>query len=162
MFLIIRLGCIGGVIMRLEMCVYISRTTKFFRQTDVPALAEASAQHNRTQEITGLLLQIGDYFVQVLEGDTLTLSALLTKISHDKRHTNIQVIYKNAMPARLFEQWNMGYFNIEQHYELSRLDLIDLRRTVTDAFNNQETAGKALVLVLRSIPALLEGTASPL
>jgi hypothetical protein len=148
--------------MRLEMCVYISRTTEHFRQMDVLALAEASAQHNRTQEITGLLLQIGNYFVQVLEGDVVTVSALLTKISLDKRHTDVRVVYKNPIPERLFKQWNMGYFNIEQHYELSRLNLIDLRRTVTDAFNNQETAGKALVLVLRSIPALLEGTASPL
>jgi hypothetical protein len=148
--------------MSLEMCVYISRSTELFRQIDVQDLAEASAQNNRTQEITGLLLQIGNYFVQVLEGDTITVSALLTKISHDRRHTDIRVIYKNAIPARLFEQWNMGYFNIEQHYRLSRLNLIDLRRMVTDAFDKQETAGKALVLVLRSIPSLLEVTASPL
>ena len=85
--------------MRLEMCVYISRTTELFRQMDVPALAEASAYHIRTRAITGLLLQIGNYFVQVLEGDAPTVSALLTKISHDKRHTDVRVIYKNAMPA---------------------------------------------------------------
>ena len=83
--------------------------------------------------------------MQVLEGQSLPLAALLQKIEADERHSVIHIIYKAFTPSRIFAQWNMGYFNIEQYYQINRCDVAQLRRYVEKTFMNNETAQEAIV-----------------
>ena len=142
--------------MQQNMIIYISKATRVPTAEEVARLARASAENNRNTGITGLLLQIGNYFVQVLEGQPQILSAVLRKIDRDERHTGLCIIYQKAGDSKLFTQWNMGYFNIEQYYQANRLDIHALRHYVEEIFTKRATSKEAIVQLIRSMPVLMQ------
>lgn len=136
--------------------IYISRAVVPLDEADVKYLAQTSAAKNHQNNITGLLLQVGNYFIQVLEGEHGVVTSLLEKIACDVRHTDVRTIYRSANTNRIFDRWNMGFFNIEQHYTLNRLDLEGLKRYVGEVFAQNGASPDGLVQVIRTLPALME------
>jgi hypothetical protein len=136
--------------------IYISKATTTLRPETVQQIANSSAEKNQKADVTGLLLQIGNYFVQILEGEEQTLEKLLRKIERDDRHSELRVIYQKPIRSKTFAQWNMGYFNIEEHYQANRLDVLKLRNYVDEMFATRETSKKAIVQIIRSMPALMQ------
>jgi hypothetical protein len=136
------------------MIIYISKAARPLQSEEVELLAASSAAKNRQVAVTGLLLQVGNFYVQVLEGRPWRLSYLLEKIERDARHSDLSVIYKAPAQSRLFGQWNMGYFNIEKYYHANELDVPRLRQFAEEAFATSKTSQHALVQVIRSIPAI--------
>ena len=142
--------------MHQEMIVYISKATRPLSAAEVQQIAALSAERNRKADITGLLLQIGDYFVQALEGDAEKLAPLLKKIQADNRHNEVQTIYRMSDQPRIFTQWNMGFFNIEKHYQASRQDVAQLRQFAQKAFAADTSSREAIAHLIKSIPALMK------
>ena len=142
--------------MSLLFLIYISRATQTLSEEEVKAISEVSAHNNQKLDVTGLLLHVGNYFVQVLEGEDSKISLLLNKIERDPRHTGMRIIYRGHTVRRLFLNWNMGYFNIEHYYELNRLDIEDLKHQVDALFAQKGNSPESLLKVIRIIPELLE------
>ena len=71
-------------------------------------IAIESMQSNRAINVSGILMAIGNYFLQVLEGEEEVVDKLLAKISKDQRHKDIRILYRGAFPDRIFGQWSMG------------------------------------------------------
>ena len=139
-----------------NMIIYISKATRTLSPAEVEQIAAASAKRNKEANITGLLLQVGNYFVQVLEGEAYTLDRTLKRIEADQRHTGIRIIYQASSSAKMFSQWNMGYFNIEQHYQANRLDFMQLQRYAEETFATRDSSKEAIVQVIRTMPALMQ------
>lgn len=139
-----------------EVIIYISKATRPLSSEETAQISAAAAHKNRKLKVTGLLLQVGNYFVQVLEGHSEALSFLLEKITADNRHTEVRVIYKAPDHSRMFAQWNMGFFNIEQHYSINRCDFAQLRQFTEKAFAHNETSKEAIVQVIKALPALMQ------
>ena len=64
---------------------------------------------NRLADVTGLLVYVDGKFLQVLEGEQGVVSALLEKISKDRRHKDVKVVYKTVIVRRTFNAWQMAY-----------------------------------------------------
>ncbi len=64
---------------------------------------------NRLADVTGLLVYVDGTFLQVLEGEQNVVSALLEKISKDRRHKDVKVVYKTGIEGRTFNAWQMAY-----------------------------------------------------
>lgn len=70
---------------------------------------------NKTLNISGVLLVVDDYFMQVLEGPKEEVRKLYYKqIYHDRRHGRVKVLTEGYIPERDFADWEMGLGFIEE------------------------------------------------
>ncbi len=88
--------------------IYISNRTDPNDAMLVRDIAIEASQTNRTMNISGILMAVDNYFLQVLEGQEREVETLLDKIAKDPRHTDVQVLYRGNLPDRIFGQWSMG------------------------------------------------------
>jgi hypothetical protein len=70
-------------------------------------IEETARQNNSTHDITGLLLVSGNRFLQVLEGPYTEVNALFSRIVHDKRHRQVELVTFEALETPYFDNWNM-------------------------------------------------------
>lgn len=100
--------------MSLYTLVYTSITSQKISDDLLKDILEKSRKKNRRLNITGMLLYMDPYFIQVLEGEEATVSAAFEKIRQDPRHQKISVIYKKPITERVFANWSMGFNKFTQ------------------------------------------------
>jgi Sensors of blue-light using FAD len=92
--------------------VYTSRPRFDVSTTDgcltLQEIARAAQRFNQANGITGVLLAGPTWLAQVLEGEAADLTALLTRILADKRHTDMVIVEMRRIAERRFGQWAMG------------------------------------------------------
>lgn len=136
--------------------IYVSNRTDPTDAMLARDIAIESTQSNRTKEVSGILMAVGNYFLQVLEGQEGVVDPLLEKIAQDERHTDIRVLYRGDLPDRIFGQWSMGCVQSngetvqsESHFEKIRVQIEELCEDLT-----QEKSERLRDLIVR-IPQLL-------
>jgi hypothetical protein len=98
----------------LEQVIYISSATRLMSDDDLSLLLNQARKNNRYLNLTGMLLYCEGSFIQVLEGHKDTLENLFAKILRDPRHRNCQLLLRNPIETRLFEDWYMGFKSVSQ------------------------------------------------
>jgi hypothetical protein len=93
--------------------IYASRSTECFHEHEIPDLLQQVRIANAKQEFTGMLLYISGSFVQVLEGQPDPVDALFSRILRDKRHTQLTLLAREAIPERAFEGWTMMHKTLD-------------------------------------------------
>jgi hypothetical protein len=93
--------------------IYASSATRQLYDQDLVAILEKSHQHNLENDITGMLLYRGGNFLQVLEGPEPAVNERFAVIMQDPRHHQVTLMLKRPVPQRQFEQWEMGFTNID-------------------------------------------------
>jgi hypothetical protein len=95
--------------------IYVSKAQKRFNADNLKAMLSTFRKNNQTQGITGLFLYDGyGTFIQVLEGHSHAVLTLYEKISHDTRHSRINLLGENGIQERSFPDWRMGFKNLDQ------------------------------------------------
>jgi hypothetical protein len=95
--------------------VYVSKAQKRFEADELKAMLRAFRKNNQAQEITGLFLYDGyGTFIQALEGHSNIVKPLYEKISHDTRHSRVNLLGENEIQERSFPDWCMGFKNLDQ------------------------------------------------
>jgi hypothetical protein len=69
-------------------------------------ISEIASSRNKLKHISGQLIAIHGYFIQLLEGEFTELNELMNKINQDSRHSGIQVIYDSPISQRLLSDWS--------------------------------------------------------
>lgn len=106
---------------------YISRSTVTTKDTDhIQEVADqilAKAQlFNEKNGITGVLCFGNDCYFQCLEGAKDEVETLYSKISHDRRHTDVKIVINEPITSLSFAKWQMKYVpNVEWMIPLIRL-----------------------------------------
>lgn len=95
--------------MSLSRLFYVSRTPQEVDAATVQAILAVSRRMNRRRDITGALAYSGQYFAQVLEGDSEDLAGLLEKIAQDHRHRDLRVLFEQPITRRDYADWSMGF-----------------------------------------------------
>ena len=136
--------------------IYVSKRTDPNDAMLVRDIAIEASQTNRGMGISGILMAVGDHFLQVLEGHAEAVNRLLDKISGDQRHRDVKVLYQGTLPDRIFGQWSMGcvqsntaMVQSDAHFEAIRGKIEELSKDLT-----QEKGEKLRDLIVR-IPTLL-------
>ena len=93
--------------------IYVSRSTEYFHEHEIPDLLHQVRIANAKQEITGMLLYIRGSFLQVLEGQPEIVDAVFSKILIDKRTTQVRSIARDCIPERAFEGWTMMHKTLD-------------------------------------------------
>jgi hypothetical protein len=96
--------------MPLSRLIYYSTITRPIQVGSVDQLIDqvvaASRQNNAQRNITGALLQGGDFFLQVLEGRRPDLSDTLARIYADRRHRDLRLVEFRVIEDRKFGSWS--------------------------------------------------------
>lgn len=93
---------------RLRQVLYISRAAGEVTDAELKRILFSSRRNNRRSDITGCLLFTGRHFVQVLEGESASLSTLIAGIAKDPRHTEVQIVVDQQVTRRRYSDWSMG------------------------------------------------------
>jgi hypothetical protein len=122
-------------------------SSSFLPNDDLRALVQQSAENNRDEGITGLLLLSGDRFLQVLEGPSLQVNRLFTRIMRDTRHHDVELISFEQIGPTYFDDWNMYL-----------VDLFDLSKQPRELLARKYTAANGVIEIperLHEVYALL-------
>jgi hypothetical protein len=142
---------VSGVLSQL---VYISRATSSMSEEELRRLVRVSAQKNAAANITGALLYHAGWFLQVLEGDPIALSALYHDvIALDPRHVELERLSFTYSDRRAFPNWSMRSIDLGPSVELSEEDRQGMRAFAATAL--VIAPSKAAGLVVRSFESVI-------
>ena len=93
--------------------VYVSAASVPFSRDELLALLQISRTNNARVGVTGMLLYRDGDFMQLLEGEEQRVKALYEHIQRDTRHTGTIVMLEERSTERLFEDWSMGFRDLD-------------------------------------------------
>ena len=114
--------------------IYASSATRSMQEQDLVAILTKSHENNSRLDVTGMLLYRGGNFLQVLEGQESVIDDLFKVIMQDPRHHQVTLLLKRAVPSRQFEQWEMGFTNLDT---LDTSNLPGYTPYLNEPFNSQ-------------------------
>ncbi len=114
--------------------VYISKLSPNTAIEEIQKIAEISSKNNKTSNITGVLLYVGDLFFQVIEGEIDNVESLYRKILIDPRHTDILCLKTEyGVTERLYPNWSMKTINLDELTDIIIQPIKSLLQTVTQS-----------------------------
>jgi len=112
--------------------VYISTSHDLSRE-EVDRILASSQRNNAKADITGVMLYNGRNFLQMLEGQSAGLNALMRRIGNDPRHTGITMLHSGEIEERTCPDWAMRRIAIRDDANARREILIqDLPGSLDD------------------------------
>lgn len=78
------------------------------RRAELGTLFTQARAANKGKGITGALLLLDDWFVQLLEGDEGAVRALYARIERDPRHDRVVLLDAREVGGRVFGRWAMA------------------------------------------------------
>jgi len=100
--------------------VYMSCAVKPMNYDELSALLQQCRDNNHKRGITGMLLYQNGTFMQMLEGEKQVVSDLFDVIRKDDRHTGVHIVLTGDIAERNFEDWSMGFFNMDKAGEFPK------------------------------------------
>ena len=89
--------------------IYSSVSSTPMQLDDLEDLLEQAQGNNSSQGITGALVYVDGFFLQVLEGEKESLQKLMQAICKDFRHETVTVLQEEEIAAAAFSAWDMAY-----------------------------------------------------
>jgi len=98
--------------MSLYCLVYTSISNQKMSDDNLKELLRKSRLKNETLNITGMLLYLDPFFIQILEGEEAIVNESFNTIRQDSRHQKVKIIFKKPIEERIFPDWTMGFNKI--------------------------------------------------
>lgn len=136
--------------------IYMSRSVDKTNKIDLVDICAKAAAKNKLLNITGLLLCIGNTFIQVLEGKKDIVHNLYDKIQLDSRHIECRILYEGATSSRIFGQWSMNFINMDDEYFLKLEEFQTLRALVNKILLSPESRLDNFLKLIQKIPKVLK------
>ena len=93
----------------LSALVYVSSAVRPLSLEEIGYLLQRARERNKEYGITGVLLYIGDNFMQYIEGHKDNLDIIYKIIQEDDQHTGLVLVSREAIQDREFGDWAMAY-----------------------------------------------------
>ena len=112
---------------------YTSRQLCDVGPDELSEIAKTSRRNNERDDLTGLLVKVGEYFFQILEGPPEAVDATYERIRLDRRHGDIVVVGSpELVDARLFGEWSMRVESLDPESEQRLEPIGHMLRTVVE------------------------------
>lgn len=92
--------------------VYSSKAITNINRNDILDILKTATKTNSELDITGCLVYHKTTFVQILEGNEKDVQNIYSKISKDKRHGDVVILYEGKIAKRSFDQWSMAFHSL--------------------------------------------------
>ncbi|HIK09240.1 MAG TPA: BLUF domain-containing protein [Oscillatoriaceae cyanobacterium M33_DOE_052] len=113
---------------------YISKFSRHLSPQDIENIGSVSSAKNRLNNITGVLLCLGEIFFQILEGEETKIDVVYEKILRDDRHTEILCLkLESDITERLFPEWSMRTINLDENTDMLVKPIKTLLHNVTES-----------------------------
>lgn len=89
--------------------VYVSSATGRISDQQIDGILASSRRHNAQAQVTGTLLHHDGTFLQYLEGPAKGMERVWQRVSTCRMHHGINVLLREPLPERYFDQWHMGF-----------------------------------------------------
>lgn len=89
--------------------IYSSVSSTPMQLDELEDILEQAQVNNAKDEITGALVYVDGFFLQVLEGQRTSIEALMDRIARDLRHETVKVLQAGDVPGATFPDWKMAY-----------------------------------------------------
>ena len=89
----------------LQRLVCISEIAPATTEIDIHVIASITGLHHRRTDVTGVLVRGGGYLVQVVEGRTEALEAVLRRAEAESHHRATRVLSNAPITKRRFDRW---------------------------------------------------------
>lgn len=99
--------------MEIYRLIYRSTATRPLCPAELGRLVSQSQIYNFSRHVTGVLFHAGQQFLQVLEGSQAAVGEVYEHLSHDERHSQLAIMDRALVPARLFPRWSMGFGEVD-------------------------------------------------
>jgi hypothetical protein len=128
--------------MPLYSIIYISRASQVRgeqRRMFLGNLVKQADERNQGHGVSGCLVHVDDYFLQVMEGPRGPLSETFNRIARDERHHDVHLVHAGPLVARRFTSQSLAAFDIA-----SETNPVFLKYRVTPTFCPYQMAPDAL------------------
>lgn len=139
----------------LYMLVYSSRAVEQADRVKLVDICAAAVKKNKRLGVTGVLLCVGNQFVQVLEGNQAIVKKLYDEIRRDARHTQCRVLYEGAISARAFPDWGMNFIRMDDKYFLQFEEFQELRGYIEKQMEKSGAIPEEILKLVLRIPKIL-------
>jgi len=136
--------------MSLLRIIYMSEPTGTTSDAEFDQILAVSRRNNQRLGVTGLLCRSESVYIQLLEGDELTVMELYVRIARDPRHCKVRLLYSHLGTDRLVPKWAMADFGPQAIPRFSVDGLEQLR-----AIDQHDAIARRL---MRTILPRLKGT----
>ena len=135
----------------LSTVVYRSRAVRSLTTLGLHHLTEAAKSRNRREAVTGVMLYDRGHFFQWLEGPSDSVDRIMESICNDYRHTDIEVISRQAAQTRAFSDWSLMLAAPGLRTRSWLQDVIEPPRDVVEGLHNWPEAAPSLLLRLAAV-----------
>jgi len=101
--------------MELYRIIYVSYATSKPDRDELLDIWSGSEAKNKQKNISGILINYEDHFMQALEGPFVELNDLYHTIAKDDRHSKLRIISFDKIFKRDFPDWGMKVFSSSDH-----------------------------------------------
>ncbi|MEZ6137949.1 MAG: BLUF domain-containing protein [Pirellulaceae bacterium] len=122
---------------------------------ELQRILETARVRNEQVSVTGILLFSGGHFLQVIEGHELVLERMFQRIAADPRHKNVERLAFLSITHRMFDRWQMGLLNLDEHLELDHGIFEQFKQDVQFALSD-DAARRSVVSLLSRFKDHLE------
>ncbi len=127
---------------------YFSTASAGRTASDLAPILLASRRNNLRRAITGMLVCNKGNYLQMLEGERNSVTALFDVIQQDRRHTGVTIIFQQPTVLRDFPDWTMGFHDLDSQPPL-RGGYSDFLRANLDLGDLQPSGALALFHLLK-------------
>ena len=92
----------------LKQVIYVSEKTDS-SDSSLTKIFDISEKNNPEKGISGCLLIGSNSYLQFLEGPSLAVEELYSKIKVDSRHKNVKKLHDQSVEEKLFSSWSMKF-----------------------------------------------------
>jgi hypothetical protein len=96
----------------MERLVYVSHARDGLTDAEVQSILATAQKHNSRDGLSGALLKYAGHFVQVLEGDPMSVESAFDRIRNDPRHHDLTLLRREEIDERDFGQWRMRHVRV--------------------------------------------------
>lgn len=135
--------------MSLYCLVYTSVANQKMSDQHLQALLLKARSNNTPLNITGMLLYLDPYFIQILEGTEAVVNERFDVIKKDSRHGKVRLIYKRTLEERAFPNWTMGFNKITDESVKAMEGFYDFwQRQTTELFSDSPSETEKMFIKL--------------
>lgn len=89
--------------------IYSSVSSTPMQLDELEDILEQAQGNNARNGVTGALVYVDGFFLQILEGEKQTAQDLMQRIAKDLRHETVTVLREGEIPVGAFSDWKMAY-----------------------------------------------------